>query len=533
MTEFVERPYRRLLPIWLWAYLVVLAGLLGWVRLAFDPGDTGLVNVLTMLVIILASIPILLWYLFFSRFTRKTRFTSLGVGILALVGLSFLFQWDGFSGAMVPQFRFRFMTPEEPGSAGVGVAAVGIDLVTTTPYDFPGFLGADRSMTVPGVKLARDWDASPPELVWRQPIGAGWSAFAVVNGYAITMEQRGDQELITAYDLRTGDLQWSHARPVRFTHPLGGPGPRSTPLIDEGRVYALSAVGVLTCLDGATGEMIWEVDLLEEYGVTPEQEFRNVGYGRSNSPLVVDDLVIIPAGGNPDRPPVSLVAFDKNTGEKVWEGGNRQISFSSPRLATVAGVEQILILNEDTASGHDPATGAMLWEHPWPGSSAAEATSSQAIPVPPDRVFLSKGYGEGSAVVRLVPGDDGTFEAKEVWHNRAALRTKFTNVVLAHGHAFGLSQGILECVSLATGERAWKRGRYGQGQILLVGKTLLILTEDGEVVMIEPTPDIPNLVLGRFQALEGITWNNLALYAPYLVIRNAQEAAVYRLPLAG
>jgi outer membrane protein assembly factor BamB len=155
------------------------------------------------------------------------------------------------------------------------------------------------------------------------------------------------------------------------------------------------------------------------------------------------------------------------------------------------------------------------------------------VPVPPDGVFLSKGYGEGSALIQLLPGEEDTFQVREVWHNRRVLRTKFSNVALLDGFLYGLSQGILECVDVRTGDRVWKTGRYGHGQMLLVDRTLLILTEEGELVHVEATPDRPNRVLGRLQALEGPTWNNFALYGAYVVLRNAREAAVYRLPLQG
>ena len=523
-------PYRWLLPVWLWIFLLLMTAAMVWVQSGRDSSDPGLINVLSMLLLILSSIVASIWFLFCSRFKRRTRQLTLAGVLLALAGFVGLFRFDGFSGSMVPLFAWR--SAQGPlGSEQAGELQGSIDLTTTTVDDFPGFLGTDRSMTVSHVRLSHDWESRPPEEIWRQPIGAGWSAFAVVNAYAVTMELRGDAEMVTAYDLRTGEQQWAHSQPGAFNHPLGGAGPRSTPLIDEGRVYALGARGTLLALEGATGSVLWRKDLLQEFGVTPEQEFANIQYGRSNSPLVVGDLLVIPAGGNRDRPPASLVAYDKRTGEKIWEGGDRQISFSSPRLATLAGVEQILILNEDTASGHDPSTGRTLWEHPWPGKTAAEATVSQAVPVPPDGVFLSKGYGGGAALIQLLPGEDDRFQVREVWHNRRVLRTKFTNVVLLDGFLYGLSQGILECVDVGTGDRVWKAGRYGHGQMLLVDRTLLILTEDGELVHVEPTPDRPNRVMGRFQALEGHTWNNLALYGAYVVLRNAREAAVYRLPL--
>jgi len=522
--------YRLFLPVWLWAFFLLIIAGMAWAQSVKDRTDPGLANVLIMLLLVLTGIVVSVWYLFISRFQRRTRLLTFAVVLLSLVVFLGLFRFDGFNGSMVPLFALR-SAQGSLGSEQAGELPGSIDLTTTTLDDFPGYLGPDRSQAVSHVRLSHDWESDPPEEIWRQPIGAGWSAFAVVNAYAVTMELRGDEEMVTAYDLRTGELQWAHSQPGAFDHPLGGAGPRSTPLIDEGRVYTLGAGGALLALDGATGSVLWHKELLQEFDVTPQQEFANIQYGRSNSPLVVGDLLVVPAGGNPGRPPVSLVAYDKRTGEKRWEGGDRQISFSSPRLATVAGVEQILIVNEDTASGHDPVSGRTLWEHPWPGKTSANATASQAVPVAPDGVFLSKGYSEGAALIRLLPGDDDTFQVREVWHNRRVLRTKFTNVVLQDEFLYGLSQGILECVDVRTGDRVWKAGRYGHGQILLVDRTLLILTEDGELVHVEPTPDRPNRVLGRLQALEGPTWNNIALYGAYVVLRNAREAAVYRLPL--
>ncbi len=529
MPTGTKWPYQRVLPIWLWVFLALIAGVLLWARSDAETSDPGIANVNTMLLGILTLVVGGIWFLFLSRFARRTRLLTFVSGLTLLILFLGLFRFESFSGNMIPIFGLRSAAEQEVEPA---VGAGGIDLATTTDNDFPGFLGPDRSMTVSHVRLAQDWSSQPPELIWKQPIGAGWSAFAIVNGNAVTMEERDEQQQVSAYDLMTGTLHWTHSWPGGFFHVLGGNGPRSTPFIDEGRVYALGASGMLFCLDGSSGKVLWQKDLLQEFGVTQEEEFAEVGFGRSNSPLIVGDLVVVPAGGNPNHPPASLVAYDKRTGEKRWEGGNRQVSFSSPRLATLGGVEQILIVNEDTASGHDPATGRTLWEHPWPGVTSASASSSQAVPIAPNRVFLSKGYGGGSALIELLPRGDGGFETEQVWHNRRVLRTKFTNVAVLDGHAYGLSQGILECVRLESGERVWKKGRYGHGQILLVGRMLLVMSEDGELSLVEATPDRPNEVRGTIQALEGPSWANLALYGPYLALRNAREAAVYKLPLA-
>ena len=200
-------------------------------------------------------------------------------------------------------------------------------------------------------------------------------------------------------------------------------------------------------------------------------------------------------------------------------------------LGVLAGVEQVLMVNENWVSGHDVASGRVLWEFEWPGTTAADSNVSQAVPVPPDKVFVSKGYGAGAALYRLAGADDGTLAAEQLWQSSRVMRTKLTNVAIRDGYVYGLSEGVLECVDLATGERVWKAGRYHHGQILLVGDVLLVLSEDGELFMVEASPDSRNNVLGQIQAIEGHTWNTFALYGDIVVVRNEQEAAAYRLPL--
>jgi outer membrane protein assembly factor BamB len=253
-----------------------------------------------------------------------------------------------------------------------------------------------------------------------------------------------------------------------------------------------------------------------------------VSWGRAGSPLVVDDLVIVPAGG-PLGQAKSLIAYRAATGKVAWEAGTDQISYASPSLATIAGVRQILIVNEATASGHDPTTGRQLWSHPWPGTSNGSASASQAVAIGSDRVFLSKAYGVGAELLEFSPAAEGTLAVRSLWASNRVLQTKFTNVTIIGEHIFGLSDGILECVELATGKRAWKKGRYGHGQILGVGQLILVQAEEGEVVLVEANPK--ELVeLARFQAVEGKTWNNLCLAGRRLLVRNAEQAAAYELP---
>ena len=404
-------------------------------------------------------------------------------------------------------------------------------LATTTPYDFPQFLGPQRNLAVdkPDLPLRfTDWDQRPPRCVWKQPIGAGWSAFVAVNGYAVTMEQRGDQELTTCYEIASGRLMWSSAVAARHETIAGGVGPRSTPTIHQGRVYCLGATGILRCLDGTNGRPLWQHDLQQEFGV--QQESSGVAWGRAASPLIAGDLVVVPAGGAADGAKSSLVAFDRITGREVWRGGNHQVSYASPALATLAGVAQILIVLEDHVCGHDPSDGRQLWEYAWPGKSTSNASCCQAIACSGDRVFVSKGYGLGSALLQIRRDDSGRWIAEELWQNPSVMKTKFSNIVVDGDVIYGLDDVLLECLELNTGKRLWKRGRYGYGQILRVGPILLVQSESGAMAAVALDPE-QYVEVTRFQALEGKTWNTICVYERYLLVRNAEEAACYDLTL--
>ena len=523
---------RRIPSAWILVPLVVLILLPVVVRFANLSDDHAVVNVLTGFSLLLALIVLLTWFLLFSGYRRRTRLLTLAALILTGVVGSILFKIDNVSGDLVPAFVFRWTPPADELLQVPQPSKFqrNVDLATTTENDFPQFLGPHRDLRVDGIVLDRDWQRNPPKCLWRRPIGAGWSSFVAVNGFAVTLEQRGEQEMVTCYEVQSGRPVWVHSVRTRHATTAGGIGPRSTPTIDEGKVYTLGATGVLLCLDGASGEVVWSDDILKRYGVPPDEDEQGVAWGRSASPLVVDDLLIVPVGGPGGGPYVSLAAFNKNSGELVWEAGDRQVSYSSPALATLGDGQQVLSVNEDNVSAHDPRTGQLLWSYDWPGGSTSMPNVSQPVPLGADRVLLSKGYGGGSLLLRVRPAANGRFEVDEIWREKRSLKTKFTNVVVREGCIYGLSEGILECVDAETGTRQWKRGRYGHGQLLGVGPLLLVQAENGDVAMVEATPR-QFKELGRFAALEDKTWNNMCLYGRLLLVRNSKEAACFELPV--
>ncbi|MCI0458630.1 MAG: PQQ-like beta-propeller repeat protein [Gemmataceae bacterium] len=463
-----------------------------------------------------------LWFVGCSRARWRTRLTVLAVVLVLAASVPLLLRVEGFTGDLFPLLTWRWKPVEdftlpEPTPITRAQGTTPVDLKTTSANDYPEFLGPQRRGTLTGLGLARAWSVQPPRLLWRQPIGAGWSAFAIVGSHAVTQEQRGEQEMVVCYDLRTGGVQWTHQDPVRFSEAMGGDGPRSTPTILGGRVYTVGATGLLNCLDGATGQRIWSCDILAD------NDSKNLQWAKSCSPLVVDNLVVVSLG---EGPPHCLAAYDKETGKRVWRAGHDKASYSSPVLTTLAGRRQIVVVNATSVTGHNPADGQLLWEHPWPGEYPKV---SQPVPVAGDRVFVSAGYGVGAALLQVKAGAGDQLEVAAIWSNRH-MKTRFTNVVVHDGFVYGLDDGILECLELATGARKWKDGRYGHGQILLVDDLLLVQAESGDLILVEANPTGLR-ELSRYPALNSKTWNNPALSGRYLLVRNDREAACYQLPI--
>jgi len=500
--------------------------------------DQAVRNIITLILCFAALVSLLLWFLRESGHAAWMK-RALGYGLLAAVLLAVAtLRVERVSGDLVPELRPRWLPSRDrllPAETAGREAAGSWE---PTPGDFPRFLGPTGSAAVDGTALDPDWEARPPRLLWRKPIGAGWGGFAVCGDHAVTLEQRGDEEVVSCRSVATGEPAW--AVPVRARHEtvLGGVGPRSTPTIRDGIVYTTGATGWLHAIEGASGQVRWKKNIVADLGIDAAAHAAAVTWGRAGSPLVTASLVIVPGGGpllkaGPDgRPAVSLVAYDRETGERRWTAGGEQISYITPESATVAGREVVLAVNESRVVGYDPADGRELWGFEWPGHSNSDASCSQARVLPDGRIFISKGYGIGAAVFAAPPVvGDGRPVFAAGWAQPGMLKTKFTNVAMHEGHAYGLSDGILECVRLEDGDRRWKKGRYGQGQVLRVGDLLVVQAESGEVVLVGCSPE-KHVERARLAALDGQTWNNPAVAGDKLLVRNAEEAACYELPLA-
>ncbi|MEO8494513.1 MAG: PQQ-binding-like beta-propeller repeat protein [Planctomycetota bacterium] len=473
----------------------------------------------------ISSVWFVMWLAFGSRIPLRPRRILLAV-LTALVLLAVsLLRVRAYTGDLVPILTWRWSHQSSSEQFHVDQRATVDAAVDTVPtlHDSPGFLGPERSAVVRHVHLFRDWSARSPRLLWRRSIGdyAGFSSFAVVGQVALTQQQSGEQELVVCYDLPTGDVLWTHADQIRFSSTLGGIGPRATPSVDEGKVYTMGATGVLNCLDLQTGSRLWTHHVLEENDAV------TLRWGIAVSPLIVDDLVLVTTGHGEGPKFATLVAYHKQTGDVVWKAGRDASSYSSPTIATLDGQRQILTVNHSSVTAHDPIDGSILWEHPW---SSVSSNTSQPVPVSDRQLLLTKGYGNGAKLWEVTKAGDGWY-VNELWHEPRLLRTKATSAVVRDGHAYGLSDGLLECVNIAAGTRRWKERGFGHGQVLLVDDLLLVQAEAGDVVLVEADPGRFREV-ARLSALSSRTWNYPVLAGAYLLARNEQEIACFELPLA-
>jgi len=392
--------------------------------------------------------------------------------------------------------------------------------VTTTSANWSGFRGPKRDgviHSVGGVRIQTDWAQSKPVELWRKPIGPGWSSFAVRGNFIYTQEQRGDDEIVASYNLATGEPVWRHRDAARFYESNAGAGPRSTPTLSNGRVYTFGATGILNALNARDGSVVWSRN------AASDTKTKVPMWGFASSPLVVGDAVIVATSG-------VLAAYDAATGHPRWQGPADKGGYSSPQLATIDGVAQILLLNGEGATSVAPTDGKLLWKHEWAGDGIV-----QPAVIAGSDVLIGSGSGMSSANglrrIAVTHGDAG-WSVEERWTS-SGLKPYYNDFIVHKGNAFGFDGSILACVGLEDGKRKWKGGRYGHGQIILLPEQdlLLVLSEEGDLALVSAKPD-QFTELARFKAIEGKTWNHPVLVGDVLLARNGEEMAAFRLSLA-
>ena len=543
MNKYHHEQGIRKIPLLLSIATVLLVGFgvaANYFRVEWSDGflqfDFAIVNLATMGLGLLLAIAWSLWLFFASH---NSGFWSRLVPFLvfvAIVGGMVCFR-PVFKGGMAPdRWEPRWWTSRTIAFNELN-RSVAFDVVD--PDAFPQYLGPNRNGRIDNsnVDFSRIIDA---ERMWKRTIGAGWSGIVAANDVAFTMQQNGEYETVQCFEIESGLVCWEYKHQRRHDDDLGGVGPRGTPTIDGDKLYAQGANGLLVCLSAADGSLIWEKDLskllsipLEEGKTTRGEAYQtekfNVAWGRSCSPLIVDDMVVVAGGGPIGGTQVSLIAFHKLSGDEKWRGGDSPIGYSSPILMTLDGVRQIVTVNESTVAGYESANGKELWRFDQPGHSDSDANTSQPVQVGSNQVLTSKGYGLGGQLIE-VNFENTSWTAKQVWPSQRVLKTKLTSSIVHNGHVYAISDGILECVDVTNGERIWKAGRYGHGQLLLVGDTLLVHSENGFLATVPATPEGYS-ELGRFDTVSGVCWNTICLYKDFVLVRSDTEAACFRLPV--
>lgn len=345
--------------------------------------------------------------------------------------------------------------------------------------DWPQLLGPNRNGVYSGPPLSESWGPTGPRVVWRRPVGQGFSGPVVAQNRVILFHRVANREVVEAIDAASGKTQWEYGYPTSYRDDFGfDEGPRAVPVVASGVVYTFGAEGQLHAVDLASGKKIWSEDTMRRFSV-PKGFF-----GAAGSPLVEDGKVIANIGGKN----AGLVAFDAKTGSVLWSVTDDAASYSSGIGATIGGQRYAIFLTRNELLGLDPAAGQVKFQRPWRARQAASVNAATPV-VNGDSLFISAEYGPGAGVLRF----DGS-KLTDVWSSNDALSNHYANSVLLDGSLYGF-HGRQEfgqsfrAVEFQTGKVRWSQEKFGAGTVTLAGNRLLILRENGELVLAAASAD--------------------------------------------
>lgn len=504
-----------------------LAGIAALTSMTSDPSMRGMAMILWTIPVGMAAfaIPLVVASHYPSyRVWLGLAGAALGFGAWNLV------RSEGVTGDFVVEFKPRWTVPAEKDYLSSRKASTNGETSSspesppesTSPESngapWPEFRGPNRDGTVAEVVLNEDWEKSPPELLWKRAIGPGWSSFAVAENHLFTQEQIGDEEAVICLNADTGDTLWTFSAKGRFAEEMGGIGPRATPTYHSRQIFAVGADGMVVCLDAQNGKEKWRRELKEDAQRTPPT------WGFSSSPLIVDDLVVVHAGGAGDK---GIFAYDQADGSIRWQAASGDHSYSSPQKGTFNDVSGILMATNDGLQFLDPKDGSTIWNHEW---KIATYRAVQTV-VNGNSIYVASSMGNGIRKLD-VSFADGTWKVESDWTSRD-LKPDFNDMVSYQGALYGFDATIFGAVSMDTGKRLWKKGRYGAGQVLLLSESgqMLVAAENGELVLLRASQEKLDEV-ARIPAIESKTWNHPVVVKDRIYLRNSQQAACYKLPLA-
>ena len=389
------------------------------------------------------------------------------------------------------------------------VIALSASDATLQTKDWYQWRGSNRDGKSLETGLLKSWPAQGPPLAWRgSGAGIGYSSFAAAGGRLYTLGGRSSQEYVIALDAATGKRVWETPVGALFSNDRGD-GPRSTPTLDGDRLYALGGSGDLVCLDAKTGKKAWSKNLLRDFGGS------NITWGLSESPLVVDDRVLVQAGGRD----AAILALNKTTGDVLWRQHSDEPGYSSAVVAQAGGTRQAVFFTAQRAIGVSLRDGRELWSY----DRVANRTANIATPVVAgNRVFLASDYGTGAALLELTSSG-----AREVYFTRE-MRNHHSSSVLIGDHLYGFSSSILTAMKLADGTVAWRDRSVGKGSVIYADERLYLYSENGVVGLAEPTP-AGYREHGRFRLQTGSlpTWSHPIVTNGRLILRDQDTVYAY------
>ncbi len=386
------------------------------------------------------------------------------------------------------------------------VAVLAVPPAFGAAHDWPQYRGQDRSGVGTATGLARTWPASGPRVVWKRPIGNGFSSVAVADGRVYVAAAEGEREYAFCLDAATGKELWRADLGLRFPQGEFGDGPRATPTVVDGKVYAVGGFGILQALDAASGKQLWSVDLPKTFGADVPR------FGYSPSPLVDGGLVLADAGG----PEKSLVALDAGTGELKWSVAAGPAGYSSPIAVTLGGVKQYLITRLGSAELISLAPdGKELWRH-----AAPPGMYTLPIPVPGDRLFLST-YDEFGGLLLRVSRQGDAFQVQELWKS-PRMRNQYNTSVVVGEHLYGFDNATLKAISLTSGEQSWAFRGFGKGSLIAADGLLYVLSDLGVLALVKADP-ASYQEIARAQVLEGRTWTSPSIAGTRVYLRDHDE----------
>lgn len=399
-------------------------------------------------------------------------------------------------------------------------ALLSVQSATVQADDWPGYRGANGD-GISTEKLNLNWSTTPPKVLWKVPTNTGFSSFAVIGGKVFTLVVRdidgAPREGCVALDAATGKELWFADLAVGKGYGGGGKGdgPRSTPAVSDGIVCVLTPDLVLHALDAEAGKPLWMHELIKEYAAS------NIRWNSAASPVIEGDMVFVMGGGAGQ----SLLAFNKKDGQVVWKTGTEAITHATPVVTTILGERQVIFFCQSGLVSLAVNDGKLLWKFPYNFK-----TSSAASPVVSgDMVYCSAGYDVGGGVCKITK-EGSNFTATPLWQTpgNAEVPNHWSTPVCKDGHLYGMfsfnkqGSGPLKCVEIATGKVNWVQPGFGQGNAISAGDKILALADNGDLVVVEPTPDAYKEV-ARIKAVAGKCWSTPAVSNGCIFIRSTEE----------